>query len=376
MSSKAQVMRGVHPRVGRGPDVAIIVPTLNEAGNVSLLVERLKRILAGEAWEVVFVDDGSTDGTLEELQDLARSDARIRYLHRIGRRGLSSAVVEGILATSAPLLAVIDGDLQHDETRLPVMLDMLRGGDNDVVVGSRYVDAGGVGSWSGGRARMSRAATRIASSLFPIRVADPMSGFFAITRNAFLGSVDRLSGQGYKILLDILLSSRSELRVHEVPYTFAGRRHGESKLDQGVVIDTILMLLDKRLGHVIPARFFLFAAVGGSGVLVHLGVLALVLSLMPSFAWAQATAALAAMTSNFFLNNVLTYRDRRLSGVGPILLGLISFYAVCSLGAASNVGVASVMFDRDYSWWMSAVGGIAVGLVWNYVMTATFTWRR
>ena len=366
----------VPPQAKRGPDLAIIVPTLNEAGNVSILVERLKSILVGETWEVIFVDDDSTDGTLAELQDLSQADARVRFIHRIGRRGLSSAVVEGALATSAPLIAVIDADLQHDETRLPLMFDVLRRGETDVVVGSRYVDAGGVGSWSGDRVRMSRAATRLAAYLFPIPIADPMSGFFAITRLAFLGSARRLSRQGYKILLDILLSSPQELRVQEVPYTFADRQHGESKLDQVVIVDYILMLIDKKVGHIVPPRFFMFAAVGGSGVLVHLGILGLLLNLLPSFTWAQATATLTAMTYNFFLNNILTYRDKRLRGAGPILRGLASFYVVCSLGAVSNVGVASVMFERDYSWWMAAIGGILVGLVWNYVMTATFTWRR
>ncbi len=376
MSSKPELSETVPPQAKRGPDLAIIVPTLNEAGNVSILVERLKRILVGETWEVIFVDDDSTDGTLAELQDLSQADARVRFIHRIGRRGLSSAVVEGALATSAPLIAVIDADLQHDETRLPLMFDVLRRGETDVVVGSRYVDAGGVGSWSGDRVRMSRAATRLAAYLFPIPIADPMSGFFAITRPAFLGSARLLSRQGYKILLDILLSSPRKLRVQEVPYTFADRQHGESKLDQVVIVDYILMLIDKKVGHIVPPRFFMFAAVGGSGVLVHLGILGLLLNLLPSFTWAQATATLTAMTYNFFLNNILTYRDKRLRGAGPILRGLASFYVVCSLGAVSNVGVASVMFERDYSWWMAAIGGILVGLVWNYVMTATFTWRR
>jgi dolichol-phosphate mannosyltransferase len=376
MSSKPELPETVPPQAKRGPGVAVIVPTLNEAGNVSILVRRLRNILAGEAWEVIFVDDGSTDGTLVELQALSQADARVRYIHRIDRRGLSSAVVEGMLSTSAPILAVIDADLQHDETRLPAMLDILRRDGADIVVGSRYVDAGGIGSWSGSRVSMSRAATRLASSLFPVRIADPMSGFFAVTRPAFLDAAHSLSRQGYKILLDILLSSPRTLRVHEVPYTFADRQHGESKLDQVVILDYILMLLDKKVGHIVPPRFFMFAAVGGSGVLVHFGILALAMTLSPSFTWAQATATLVAMTYNFFLNNILTYRDKRLRGAGPILRGLASFYAVCSIGAVSNVGVASVMFERDYSWWMAAIGGILVGLVWNYVMTATFTWRR
>jgi dolichol-phosphate mannosyltransferase len=357
-------------------EFSVIVPTFNEARNVTILVNQLDEALRNVNWEVVFVDDDSSDGTLDELQALSRADPRVRYIHRIGRRGLASAVVEGMLATSAPYLAVIDGDLQHDPTRLPIMLELLREAACDVAVGTRYSAEGGVGTWSRDRLRMSQVATRLANYMFPVPIADPMSGFFAITRPAFLGSVRQLSNQGYKILLDIVLSSRQPLQIREVPYTFANRLHGQSKLDSSVAVDYVVMLLDKKIGHFVPPRFLLFATVGASGVLVHMAVLSIGLAILQAFSWAQATATLVAMTYNFFINNLLTYRDKRLQGLWPKMQGLLSFYAICGIGAASNVGVASVLFEREYSWWLAAFGGILVGLVWNYAMTATFTWRR
>ena len=358
------------------PDIAIVIPTFNECGNVTALYHKLLAALKGRAWEAIYVDDDSKDGTVDELLALSRSDPRVRVIRRIGRRGLSSAVVEGMLSTSAPYLAVIDADLQHDEAKLPEMLDLLASGSCDLVVGSRYVGGGGFGDWAKSRLMISQFATRLAQMVLPVQLTDPMSGFFALTRDCFMRSVRGLSKQGYKILLDIVLSSDVPPRVSEVAYTFRVRTQGESKLDSSVVLDYIILLLDKTIGHIVPARFILFGAVGASGVLVHMLTLALSLSLAAPFVMAQAIATVVAMTFNFFVNNVLTYRDKRLKGVGPILKGLVIFYAVCSIGALSNVGVASVLFDKEYSWWLSAIAGIAVGVVWNYALTSTFTWRK
>lgn len=358
------------------PELAVIIPTFNEVGNVRSLVDKLDAALAGIAWEAVFVDDDSTDGTEKELESIARDDPRVRIIRRIGRRGLSSAVVEGMLGTIAPCLAVIDADHQHDETRLPLMLEILRSGEAEIVVGSRYVGDGSVGTWASDRVRVSRIATTIAQKFLPIALSDPMSGFFMLQRSTFLRSVRHLSGQGYKILLDIILSLDAVPRVKEVAYTFRTRMHGESKLDSAVVLQYLLMLVDKKIGHIVPTRFVLFALVGGTGVAVHMATLALLLVSSGSFRLSQAAATLFAMTFNFFANNLLTYRDKRIKGGWPLAKGLLSFWLVCSIGAISNVGVASVLFERDYSWWLSALAGIAVGVVWNYAMTATFTWKK
>ncbi|TWO69014.1 glycosyltransferase family 2 protein [Caenimonas sedimenti] len=367
-----------HAATARPAAVAVVVPTFNEAPNIGPLVDRLERVLAGRQWEVVFVDDDSADGTAAVVQALARDNPRVRCLLRLDRRGLSRAVIEGILSTSAPLVAVMDADLQHDEAILPRLLEVLDAGQADVAVGSRYTEGGGVGAGFGAqREAMSRFATWLAGTVLRVRLRDPMSGFFALRRDLFDGVMRRLSGEGYKILLDILASAREPLRVTEVPYQFRPRVAGESKLDSAVAWEYALLLIDKRIGRWVPVRFVMFALVGASGVLVHLAVLwALFRGMGEKFAAAQTIATLVAMTSNYALNNVFTYRDRRHRGLGWVW-GLLTFYAICGLGVIANVGVASALFDRsNEAWLLAALAGALVGTVWNYGASRVVTWRR
>lgn len=359
------------------PMLAVIVPTFDERENVRPIAAALARALAGIDFEAVFVDDDSQDGTRDEIAALAGEDPRFRLIHRIGRRGLATAVTEGMLSTTSPYIAVIDADLQHDETVLPDMLALLRNGEADLVIGSRYVVGGGIGDWDTGRARASSTATRLARLVTSAEVSDPMSGFFMITRPALYGAVRDLSGQGYKILLDICASARQPLRIREVPYQFRSRQAGESKLDALIVWEYLLLLADKLVGHIVPARFLSFIFIGGLGVFVHMGVLAALLEAARApFVWAQGLAALTAMVFNFFVNNMLTYRDRRLKGFGAVAKGLVSFVLVCSVGAIANVGIADYLFsDFRYGWFSAGLAGILVGAVWNYAATSVFTWR-
>lgn len=357
------------------PELAIIIPTFNEAGNVVEIARRIGVSLEGIRWEILFVDDDSPDGTAERVRDLARQDPRIRLLRRVGRRGLSSACIEGMLATTAPYLAVIDADLQHDETLLPRMLERLKSEELDIVVGSRYVSGGSVGDWNQRRQAMSRLASRMAQRLIHADLADPMSGFFLLRASILADCVGDLSGVGYKILLDIFASSPRPLKFLEMPYGFRQRERGESKLDNAVLWEYLLMLLQKLIGPRIPVRFIAFSLIGGSGVLVHLAVLWLLNRLLgTSFLIGQSVAALVAMTTNFFLNNVLTYRDMRLRG-RQLIWGWFSFVLACSIGAIANVGIATYLFEGDSGWVLSALAGILVGAVWNYAVTAVYTWR-
>jgi len=358
---------------GSAARLSVIVPTFNERDNVEALLLGLEAVLPSQGWEVIFVDDDSPDGTAELVRSVARARPHVRCIQRLGRRGLSSAVIEGFLASSSPCLAVIDGDLQHDERLLPAMLELLESDAADVVVGSRYTEGASIGRWDERRARMSRLATWLGRRVLGVPLHDPMSGFFMIRRAAFESVMRGLSGTGYKILLDVLSSSRPGLRWRELPYEFRDRRAGASKVDSLVLWEYLLLLIDKLLGRRLPPRFTSFALVGGIGVVIHLAVLAAGMTAGLRFPVSQALATFVAMTSNFALNNVLTYRDRRLRGV-RLVTGLISFYAVCATGAVANVGVASFVFEREPSWWVAGLAGVAVGTVWNYVMTALFTW--
>ena len=355
-------------------ELTVVVPSFNEIDNVEPLIERLHAALDGIEWEVIYVDDDSPDGTAAKVRELAQTDPRVRCIQRIGRRGLSTAVIEGMLASSAPYLAVIDADLQHDEKLLLRMLATLKLDGLDIVVGSRYVAGGATGDWDKGRAVMSSIATRLARLVVAAEIADPMSGFFMLRRRAFERTARRLSGNGFKILLDLFASAPTPYRFRELPYVFRQRIHGESKLDSLVIWEYLMLLLDKRVGRWVPVRFVLFAAIGGSGVVVHLAALRLALIYL-NFPVAQALGTVCAMTTNFLLNNMLTYRDQRLYGL-KLINGLLSFYAVCSIGAVANVGIASAVFGEHYSWWISGLAGSAVGVVWNYAASSVFTWRR
>ncbi len=359
---------------GTAPELTVVVPTLNERDNVPLVVERLNRVLAGIAWEVIFVDDDSPDGTADVVRALARAQANVRCIHRLGRRGLSSACIEGILASAAPYVAVMDGDLQHDEALLPVMLGKVKAERLDIVVASRHVGEGGVGDWRRSRVLVSDFATRLGRLDVKADLTDPMSGFFLIKREAFAATMHSLSGQGFKILLDLFASAPRPLSFAEVPLQFRQRIHGESKLDAMVAWEYVTLLLEKLVGPVLPVRFLLFSMIGGLGVGTHLLTLWFATHvLLVAFAMGQSAATLVAMTGNFFLNNLFTYRDRRLRG-RRLLAGLVSFYAVCGAGAAANVGVASYLVFGHHSWWLAGLAGAAVSVVWNYAMSSIFTW--
>jgi dolichol-phosphate mannosyltransferase len=300
----------------------------------------------------------------------------VRVIQRIGRRGLSSACVEGVLATSAPYVAVMDADLQHDEAILPRMLQALREGSLDIAVGSRYVEGGGVGQWDGQRASISRLATRVSRAVVPAELKDPMSGFFMIRREAFMARVRRLSSLGFKILVDLFASGEQPLRFVEVPFQFRARHAGESKLDGHVAWDYGMLLLDKLVGRWIPVRFISFGLIGGAGVGVHMAVLAtLFQSGLTRFSVGQAVATGVAMVFNFFVNNMLTYRDRRLRGT-KMIKGLATFALVCSVGAIANVGIAEYLFNHRQGWVPAALGGILVGAVWNFATSAFYTWGK
>ena len=356
-----------------GVELTIVVPTYQERDNIAPLVTRLEATLGSTAWEVVFVDDDSPDGTADVVRAIARNDRRVRIVQRLGRRGLAGACIEGILSSAAPYVAVMDADLQHDETLLPRMLARLKSEELDVVIGSRYIAGASTAEWSRRRLFLSRLGIR--SALLLLRQAelrDPLSGFFMLRREVFAASVRRLSQQGFKVLLDILAASPQPLRLAEMPYRFAPRAHGSSKLDAAVAWQFGLLILEKLTGGLVPARFLLFSLVGAGGVLVQVLALSLLRFVLP-FAAAQACAVLLAMTSNYAFNNSLTYRDQRLRG-RQFWRGLATFYLICGVGAVANVGIGTLLHARGEIWWLAGLASALVGAAWNYGATRVYTW--
>ncbi|MBU2341511.1 MAG: glycosyltransferase family 2 protein, partial [Alphaproteobacteria bacterium] len=342
------------------------------------LVERIEQALGPAGWEVLVVDDNSADGTAEEARRLALTDSRIRVIQRIGRRGLSSAAIEGFCATAAPFAAVMDADHQHDPQLLVPMLAAVRAGEADVAVASRFAAGASTEGWGRpDRERLSGIANTLARKLTGVELTDPMSGYFLLRTATARDLAPRLSAIGFKILLDLLATSERSLTVKDFPMNFSARRSGESKLDRAIAFDFLAGLYDKSFGRLIPTRFAMFGTVGALGVLVHMAILYLFLLVASTtFSWSQAVATFGAMTFNFWLNNFLTYRDRRLTRPGAVLRGWLSFIAACSVGAFANIAVATTLYERGLHEVAAALVGIGIGSVWNFALSSRFVWGR
>ncbi|MFO6447720.1 glycosyltransferase [Erythrobacter sp. NE805] len=360
-------------------DLAIILPTLNERGNLVPLVERIDRAIGAAAkWEVIIVDDDSRDGTADEARALALTDPRVRVIQRIGRRGLASAAIEGFCATAAPFVAVMDADHQHDPALLPGMLAALKSGEAEICVASRFAEGASTAEWAAPeREKLSTYANALARKITGVELTDPMSGYFMLAAKDARALVPRLSGIGFKILLDLLATADEPMKVKEFPLNFAARREGESKLDRAILFDFLAGLYDKTFGKVIPTRFALFGTVGALGVVVHFLVLSSLLFLVGHhFTLAQSGAVLVAMSFNFWLNNYLTYRDKRLEGLGALARGWVGFIATCAVGGFANVAIATFLEGQGVFWAAAALAGIVVGSVWNYALSSRFVWGR
>ncbi len=360
--------------MGNGIELAVVLPTFNERENVVPVLSALNAALAGIDYEVIFVDDDSNDGTHALIRDIARTDRKIRIVRRIKRRGLSSACVEGMMSTAALYIAVMDADLQHDERILPLMLNRLKSDRLDIVIGSRNVDGGSMGDFTKNRVALSHLGKRLSRFACRCEVGDPMSGFFILDRRFLEEVVHDLSTVGFKILVDLLSSARRPVRLAEVPYRFRARHRGESKLDVLVGVEYIQLLLDKFLGDYIPPRLVIFGFVGTAGLAVYLSALYALHVLHVPFMLAQALATAVSMTLNFFLNNTITYRDRRLKG-SKIFTGLLSFYAACAIGLWLNVRFSDLLRGAGLRWYVAGVFGLGISWIWNFGATSILTWR-
>ncbi len=371
----SEATEGAGPRIAdTALELTVVVPTFNERDNVAKLVRLLDAALTGVAWQVIFVDDNSPDGTAHAVKAIAATDHRVECLHRVGRRGLAGAVIEGAMASAAPYVAVMDGDLQHDESLLPKMLAALRAGQAELVVGSRYVggpeaDASALGAT---REAGSRFANWLGQKVLQVPLTDPMSGFFMLRRELVEAVAPKLDTSGFKVLFDIVACQATPPRFLELPYSFRAREAGTSKLDNGVVVQYLGLLTAKLTRDTISPRFLMFAVVGASGVVVHLAILRALLPLA-GFALAQTGAALGAMTSNYLINNWVTYRDRRKKGFG-LIAGYAKFVLLCSVPLAANVAVGAMVYERGPAWWVAGVAGAVVAAAWNYVTTSKAVW--
>ena len=361
--------------------LSIIIPTYNEAENIKPFILAIKKALAGyKNYEIIFVDDNSLDKTYDVVKKLSKTYKNVRCLRRIRRRGLASAVIEGSLSSSADLLLVMDADLQHDEKKIPKMLEIQKKYNLDVVIGSRFLNKSYSLGLSKNRNYISKFANLLATKISGISLTDPMSGFFLIKRNIIEEQAPHLTGLGFKILLDILSATKNKLKYREIGFNFKKRMYGESKLGTLVIWEYMLLLWETKFGRFIPARFISFCIIGGTGVINHIFILYILKNLNLKFIVAQSIATFSAMTGNFFLNNILTYRDRQKKGI-QALKALMIFYVTCGLGAIANVGIANSLYlgevnNVSLTWYISGIVGALVGAIWNFLMSSLITWRQ
>lgn len=356
-------------------DLTLVIPCYNEADNVVPLIAGVRSALEGVNWEIVFVDDDSPDGTSHAVEKAAQADPRVRLIRRVGRRGLSSAVIEGALSSTASVVAVMDGDLQHDEGILRDLVTPLLEHRADIAVASRHVEGGDSGGLANRwRHVLSQSGIRLAQALLPMRLSDPMSGFFAIRRSLFVQALPRLTGTGFKILLELMLSVPKTARLIEVPFVFRPRVAGESKLSPLVMVQFLGMLIERACGGWLPTRFIIFAAVGTVGIAVNLLVSEAARFAGANFEMSQLIGTACAILANFQLNNRITYLDRPLRGK-RWLPGLIIFVVGSAIGAFGNIGVAQLIYDTQGHWSRASAAGAVIGVVWNYAIASTLVWR-
>ena len=293
------------------PELSLVICTLNESAAIGGVLDEVRAELAGVDFEILVVDDSADDLTKQAVLAAAGDDPRVQVISRGGPRGLASAAIEGWEAARGRVLGVMDGDGQHDPSLLPRMLGQMRGGA-DLAVASRFAPDASLGL-KGVRRVISNVGTQVVRAVAGAATSDPLAGFFLQTRGVFQAARPKLTGVGFKILVDILLAGPRGLRVAEVATSLRVRQGGESKLDLRVMIELLAQLTERRTGGLLKARFLMFAGVGASGLAVHAAALALAGQAV-SLTAAQGVAILSAMIWNYCFNNLLTFRDMRLSG--------------------------------------------------------------
>ena len=359
--------------------VSIVMPSYNERENIEPLISELaiQDQICHFAFRVIVVDDDSPDGTAEHIKQIDwRYQFRVDCIHRIGRNGLSSAVVEGALLADSEWIAVMDCDGQHDPLDLREMYLLATTRQLDLVIGSRFLETEELDTHRGLRAVISKAGNSIGRLVCGLPLTDPLTGFFLIKRDLFLAAIPNIGRSGFKILLDILMFYRSaELKIAEKQINFRVRRTGDSKLSAEVIGGFLTQTAKLMTSRFIPTQIITYSIVGSVGVFVHLTVQSIFLAAGANFTMAHAIGTLIAMAGNFFLNNRLTFQRHALRGLA-LASGLLRYAACCSLGAMANIGVAALLnSNTDNPWVLSALCGVLTGTLFNYMAAKTFVWR-
>lgn len=355
--------------------LSIIVPTFNEKDNIKILISRIEEVFQGknDNYEIIVVDDDSPDGTWHVVEELMVLKPHVRLYRRVDQRGLSSAVIQGFSMAKGDYLAVMDADLQHDETILPEMLKRCQ--NADLVIASRKAENGGIEDWSKKRQFVSWVASKMAIWVLKVQVSDPMSGFFMLSRESFNRCIQQLNPKGFKILLEIIHKLKPT-KIEEVGFVFKSRVHGESKLSAGVMLDYLISLYELKFGRVLPASFLQYCFVGALGVLVNMGVFELFYRLLKFPLNSSVVMGITvAMLFNFILNDIWTFKRVKDNRFFSKIIKSIKFLGFCSIGALINYSVVAFL-NQHFSFpvEINILSGIFVSTLWNYWSNRTFTW--
>lgn len=352
--------------------VSIVVPTYNEAANLAKTHEAVAAALAGRDWELIVVDDDSPDGTADAVRALAARHGNVRCIQRRQERGLASAVQWGVQAAHGEHVVVMDGDLQHDAGLIPAMLDELARG-SDIVSGSRFLAGAGAEGLSDLRSSLSAWGNSLVNLFLARPLSDPLTGYFATSRALFLRTLPRMQADGFKVFFDLVFHNR-RAAVRELPFAFAPRQHGQSKLQLYVLWLLLCDLASKVVLGLVPPRLISFVGVGLVGSIAHFSVLYGGLALGLEFWLAQTWATVIAMVFNFSFNNVLTYASDRLEGA-DFYKGLLLYGAVASVGMLANVSTAQLTFERFKGHtFIAASMGIFIDIVWRFAVSNRLIW--
>jgi dolichol-phosphate mannosyltransferase len=370
----------------------VITPTFNEAQNVGPLIDLLEAALVDVDHEILVVDDDSPDRTWEVAEAIAERVPAVKVIRRFSSPGLSQAVLAGMEVARGEVLAVIDADMQHDETRLPAMVKLITSGEADVVVGSRAAEGGSYGDWSKPRRFVSWVATMIAQVLLRVPVTDPMSGFFAISRETYRRLGPTINPQGFKILLEFVGRRNANLRIREVGFTFRNRTAGETKMSPSVIRSYLLAVFELRLGRQLKPQFVMYCLVGISGFVVNLAVFALAeafdlgavdIGLDRKLRWSLILGIVASILWNFALHNTMTFYEHRFRGI-DMIRGLLLFTVVSAIGILIHVAI--FQFLESTGWGTGVLRlrparllhdaiGMLVALFSNYFLNMNAVWR-
>lgn len=401
--------------------MSIIIPTYNESENISKLIEAIKDNLPYDIFtEIIVVDDNSPDGTgriVENyVQDVVRIKNRsirhdpennlksddnignclIKVIHRPNKRGLISAILQGIESSTGQNILIMDADFSHPPETIPRLIDELLQDPNCIVIASRYISGGSIMGWPYKRRILSSGAAKIARhSLKVCNVKDPMSGFFALPRHVIKNI--HFNTRGYKLLLELLVKVNESIRVKEIPYTFTDRKSGESKLDFNVVFDYaksvwylyrygrksnkgIIQNKEAKRNSVLflskAGRFF---TVGASGLLLNYLVSFLLSNgILASLWYLEATmiGILCSITSNFFLNKAWTFEDRKFSANHTLKqFGL--FVGMSSIGAVLQLAIVYLLVrSGGITYEFSLILAVAIASISNFLLNKKWTFRE